>query len=212
MARTLADALAAAAGRGAVVTDPARWQAYAARHGEDAAVRWVDALEGSPYRTGRTVSAAQAYPTMAALPAVPPPANDQDLYSSLALMAEMRRGRPALVQAALAENPNYPRLFGNADLPPITASGMPVAVLPGQPWPLRRLLAGVSTLPDAYALLDQFSEDPGACRIDDGCARANSGYISAFRTWLAGIGTQPAGAYSTDQLHAELFGQVDWPS
>ena len=146
---------------------------------------------------------------------MPAPGNDPDLYSSLALMAEMRRGRPALVQAALAENPNYPRLFGNADLPPITASGMPVSVLGGQPWPLRRLLAMVSTLGDAYALIDQFSDDPGQCRIDDQCAMANRGYISTFRNWLAGTGTQPEqmpGAYSTDQLHAELFGQSNWPS
>jgi hypothetical protein len=228
MARTLDDALAAALDRGAISDDRAdHWRQQAAQRGEAATVAMLDQLEVVPTvlaAGGRQVRAAAGHgrvaryvdaAPMAALPAAPPPDNDPDLYSSLALMAEMRRARPALVQAALAENPNYPKLFGNADLPPITASGMPVSVLGGQPWPLRRLLAMVSNLSGAYEIIDRFADDPAQCRHDDQCAAANRGYISSFRAWLAGAGAQPdqmPGAYSVQQLHLEIFGEHDWPT
>jgi hypothetical protein len=75
--------------------------------------------------------AGRGYQTIAALPPTPAPQHDPDL----------------------AEDSNFPRLFGGCDLALITASGLDPQVLASLPWPLRRPVAEASTLKTAYELI-----------------------------------------------------------
>jgi hypothetical protein len=128
------------------------------------------------------------------------------------------------VAAAKAENPNVPALFGDADLPPFTASGLDPRMLADLPWPLRRPVAQAPTLSAAYALVEKYAELPEMIKIDLTedleFARANADYIERFRSWLIGSGRTSAdqkpgagmqasangqSAYSIEDLHRELF-------
>jgi hypothetical protein len=149
-----------------------------------------------------------------------PAGEDPVQYSANPLLAEVRRAKPALVAAAEAEGPP-PRLFGSADLPPFTASGLPPELLAAQPWPLRRLLAEAPTRAAAYEIMDRYSGPGGAAaaHADHAKSAANQAYASAMSEWLAGPspaapqpGTGPRAAatqpdqYTVERLHAELFG------
>jgi hypothetical protein len=82
-------------------------------------VQWVDWQASTGQAGGGTVMAGRGYQTIAALPPTPAPQHDPDL----------------------AEDSNFPRLFGGCDLALITASGLDPQVLASLPWPLRRPVA-----------------------------------------------------------------------
>jgi hypothetical protein len=165
---------------------------------------------------------------MAMLPATPAPEHDPDLFSNLALYAEMRRYRPALVSQALAEDPNFPRLFSDRDLPLITASGLDPQVLASLPWPLRRPVAEASTLKIAYELISKYADSFDMVRVDLARGPSNLPYVEAMSQWLIGNGRMPAdlelGAglsaaerphdgqadRSVEALHQELFGSTSY--
>jgi hypothetical protein len=160
-----------------------------------------------------------------------PPGVDPVLYAANPLLDEMRRDRPALVSAAMAEGPNPPRLFGGSDLPPFTASGLDPRILATLPWALRRPAAAMPTLKEAYELVERYGDpdSAGMASVDLAQAPANRGYVEAFSLWLKGQGGGPAdrgpqdqlrhpatgqytasaaGDYATEAMHRELFGDT----
>jgi hypothetical protein len=189
--------------RGAISQGRLRWWVGQAEAGIDVAP-WLDEL--SPVNRP---AAAQRHA---------PPGEDPVQYSANPLLAEVRRAKPALVAAAEAEGP-APRLFGGADLPPFTASGLPPELLAAQPWPIRRALAEAPTRAAAYEIMDRYSGEGGSAMAaaDHAKGPLNAGYVSAMSEWLAGPGPAPAqpgpqaaaaqpSQYTVEQLHAELFG------
>jgi hypothetical protein len=235
MTRSLDDALADADQRGALHSahSAERWREYSRRHGQAAAVAWLDQVTGTGRPAGTVMAGRSGYPgrgqpPMAALPATPPPENDPDLYASTARLAEMRRSKPGLVAAAMAEDPNPPRLFGDRDLPLICASPLNPQVLASLPWPLRRPVAEAPTMAIAYSLISKYADAPDLVRMDLMLSPHNLPYIEQFSQWLQGSGRLPADqaphaglnagtggrdSYSTEQLHAELFaGAPDYPA
>jgi hypothetical protein len=117
--------------------------------------------------------------------AAPPPGAT---FSVNPLLDEMRQQNPALVQAAEAEDPNPPRLFGDRDLPPFTASGIDPHLPAGLPWALRRPVAAAPTMKGAYELIEKYAgaepDDLGLLALRH--SRANQDYVSAFSLWLQG--------------------------
>ncbi|HEY5990309.1 MAG TPA: hypothetical protein VIV12_28570 [Streptosporangiaceae bacterium] len=150
--------------------------------------------------------------------AAAPPDGDTT-FSANPLLDEYRASHPALVQAALADNPSPPRLFGSRDLPLSTASGLDPHILGGLPWPLRRTVAAAATLHAAYELIDQYGDaepgDPSLWELR--FRRENSDYLQEFAQWLTGpAGRQPASPYvrasaaqedAEDALYESLFGK-----
>jgi hypothetical protein len=231
MPRTVEDAISDAIARGALTAGRAEHYRALARTRPDVA-DWVDRLQGNPVHAAAGRQQGRTFATVAAAPAGPPGA-DPALYAANPLLYEMRRDRPALVQAAMAEDPNPPRLFGDRDLPPFTASGLDPAMLASLPWPVRREVAEAPTLAAAYQLAERYGSGsdadlPGLLELRD--SRYNLPYVEAMSQWLAGSGADappagdsgqprhpgtgqylPAAAaplrdYTTEALHAELFG------
>ena len=121
-ARTPDQIIADAVARGAVsAAGAARWQARAAR-GEDITI--VDQLQGGTLtdhvKRLYGVGAAGSGPVYRQ---AAPPGTDPTLFAANPLVDETQRDRPALLAAAMAEDPNPPRLFEDRDLPLFTASG-----------------------------------------------------------------------------------------
>jgi hypothetical protein len=209
--RPARDIIASAVQRGAIDATRARyWQTR-----PDAEVAWLDHLAGGVVAGGG--------------PVTPPPrvpqGSDPALYDPNPLLTEMQRSHPALVAAALAEDPRPPKLFGDADLPAFTASGLDPGQLAALPWPLRRPVAAAPTRAGAYELAAKYQGAPEMAHADLARSEANADYLSAFATWLAGHGGSPAdrnpavaarggpGDYTTEALHAELFGPHSaWPT
>jgi hypothetical protein len=229
--RAAGDIIAAAVARGAISAGRAGYWAQRAQAGEDITI--LDHLAAAPpgpddTQHGRRVAAGRSF--AAVLPGVPvPPGTDPSLYAANPLVEQMRRTRPALVEAAMRENPNPPRLFESGDLPPFTVSGLDPQTLAGLPWPLRRPVAEAPTLAAAYELVARYAGEggPEMAVSDLGNRGENTGYVSAVSQWLQGTGggpAQPAGParhpdtgqftqarraatdYTTEALHAELFG------
>ena len=217
MARTVDEAIAAAIGRGALTeAGAARWRAAA----QPGAVRWLDALSGDP-----VLAASRPQSGAFATAAAAPPGADPLLFAQNPLHQEMRKTHPALVAAAERENGPPPKLFGDRHLPCSTASGLPPEKLAAEPWPIRRAMAAAPTLQDAYALHDKYASAPELAHADHAHAPLNQPYLSDFSQWLQGqpggprpptggnarpaqgLGASaPVSDYSTEQLHAELFG------
>jgi hypothetical protein len=227
--RTIDVAVADALERGAITQESATWWLS---QGNDA-VDTVDMLTGSPVLAAaapwgpqRRVATDGYGPAGPVTAASVPPGADPALYGPNPLLEEVRGLRPELVQAALAENPDPPRLFGNADLPPFTASGLDPVHLARVPWPLRRPMAEAPTLAAAYQLQAKYEDNPDMARVDLAHDLVNASYVEAFSNWLAGTGRHPddlalpgtgvaasgAAAYTAEQLHQELFGprSGDW--
>jgi hypothetical protein len=210
--RNIDDAIASAISRGAITEGRAAyWRAQG-----DGAADLLDTLAGIPVLAAAAPRAAVAYGMP---PAMQPPAGaDPSLYSANPILDELRRDRPGLVAIAMREDPNPPKLFEDADLPPFTASGIDPSVLAGLPWPLRRPVAAAATRVDAYRLIDKYAGAPDMARADLATAGENADYVGAMSLWLRGSGPPPvsyanpqvqAGAgddYSTEALHRELFG------
>ena len=204
-------AIADALDRGAVSEARTGYWRALARTQPDA-VEWLDMLHGSAVmaaarRAERSFFTVGDGPIAAAAPGGADPA----LYAANPILYEMRRDRPALVRAAMADDPNPPTLFESGDLPPFTASGLPPSVLAGLPWPLRRPVAEAGTLKDAYALVEKYAGAPDLARTDLATARVNLPYIQDMSRWLSGGATtgpeqNPPGDYTAERLHAELFG------
>jgi hypothetical protein len=157
-----------------------------------------------------------------------------DLYAPNPLLAQLRRTRPALVAAAMLEDPDPPELFGSSPLPPFTASGLDPQVLASLPWPLRRPAAAMAKLRDVYSLVEKYADADTApmALVDLATARPNAGYVSAMSLWLQGKGEGPAtrgpedqprhpttgqytaarrpGDYTVESLHGELFGSATY--
>ncbi len=93
-------------------------------------------------------------------PPVVPPGTNPLYYSVNQLLDEMRQAKPELVGAAMADDPDPPKLFGTTDLPPFTASGIDPQVLASLPWPIRRPVAEAPTLQAAYELADAWRRAP----------------------------------------------------
>ena len=197
-------AVARAVERGAIRESRARWWQDQADKGVDVAAT-LDAL--TAVLPPRRPAAAQRHA---------PPGEDPVQYSANPLLAEVRRAKPALVAAAEAEGP-APRLFGSADLPPFTASGLPPELLAAQPWPIRRALAEAPTRAAAYEIMDRYAGPDGAAMAHADHARSpvNAGYVNDMSRWLAGPGPAPAQPgpraaapqpdYDVEALHRELF-------
>jgi len=212
-------ATTAAVQRGALTEDRARHWVTRAEAGEDVAPV-VDAL------------AAILPPRPAAAMSHAPAGTDPVLFAANPLLSEMRRSKPALVAAAEQERP-APKLFGDKDLPPFTASGLPPEQLAQHPWPIRRLMAAAPTLKAAYDLADKYSGPGGAEMAHADHARGsangsgNASYLDEFSQWLRGapgpnvaptaqgvspVASAPPSQYTTEALHRELFGnQVTGP-
>jgi hypothetical protein len=141
------------------------------------------------------------------------------------LLDEMRQQNPALVDAAMADDPSPPKLFGDRDLPPFTASGIDPHLLGGLPRALRRPVAAAPTMKGAYELIEKFAgvepDDLGLLALRH--SRANQDYVSAFSLWLAGTGGRPSKAQepqglgvtalaarddAEERLHEALFGHL----
>jgi hypothetical protein len=222
-------AIISAALRRGVIDDAGvyRWAARADR-GEDISqlatcvggiyeppLRRVAASAGRPWATPYSDAPLHGGDDLQAAAATVP---GSTLYASNPLLTEMRALKPALVAAAMAEDPNPPMLFEDADLPPVTASGLDPAVLTGQPWPLRHYLAAAPTMAAVYELTQKYADDPDMARVDLAHAALNAAYVSAFSRWLAGTGDraengQPQarasvgdGDWTDDQLYEQLFG------
>jgi hypothetical protein len=216
--RTIDAAVADAQARGAVTEESARWWLA---QGQDA-VETVDMLAGSPVLAAAAAPHSRQVVTDGGGPgpvaaAAAPPGADPALYGANPILDEMRGLRPELVRAAMAENPNVPRLFGSADLPPFTASGLDPAHLAAQPWPIRRAMAEAPTRAAAYELAAKYADNPGMAKVDHQHSPANASYVASMSTWLAGAGKHPADRargvaasaadeFTTEQLHRELFG------
>lgn len=127
-------------------------------------------------------------------------------YAANPLLAEVQRSRPALAAAARAENPNPPELFGSRSMPLVTASGIAPTLLLSLPWQIRRAVAAAPTMAAAYALIDQFGDDPGMASQDDEVMAHNAGYLSDFSAWLAGQGEAYDSGQPDERLYAEVFG------
>jgi hypothetical protein len=227
MTRTLDDALVAAYERGALLSQHRayHYRAHAREHGDEATVALLDSLHGIPAlaaagrAAGGTVMAGRYRDAQPA--AAVPPGADPALFAANPILAEMRSAKPALVAAAMAEDPNPPQLFGDADYPAFTASGLPVSVLASLPWPLRRPVAQAPDLAAAYQLVDKYAGVPDMAKVDLAFSPANRAYVEAMSQWLIGTGQMPAdlapgastgklsglSSYTTDQLHREIFGQ-----
>jgi hypothetical protein len=142
-------------------------------------------------------------------PSAAPP-EDPLLYAANPILDELRRDRPALVEIAMSEDPNPPRLFDDADLPPFTASGIDPSVLASLPWPLRRPVAAAHTRADAYALVEKYAGSPGMARADLATARENADYVQAMSLWLRGSAptsvsyASPADAAGAEGTEARL--------
>jgi hypothetical protein len=223
MARTLDDALSDAYERGALVSASRadHYRAYAREHGQEAGVALLDQLHGIPALAAAGRPATRHFATVPPAAAAIPRGADPDLYAPNPILAELRRAKPALVAAAMAEDSNPPQLFGDADYPPFTASGLDPRLLASLPWPLRRPVAAAATLAEAWHMVDKYAGTPDMAKVDLAYSPANRGYVEAMSQWLIGTGKAPADAepgagagklsglasYTTDQLHRELFGQ-----
>jgi hypothetical protein len=212
--RSIYDAVDEALYRGAITAATAQWWIGQG----DAAAETVDGLAGIPvFATSgpRPVTAAGGRPftTGQSRPGGDP------LYAANPLLEEMRQAKPELVHAAAAEAPDAPRLFGDGDLPLFTASGLDPSILARMPWPIRRPMAEAPTIQAAYELASRYEGNPDMARVDLAHDPVNESYVSAFSNWLAGQGGHPADrradsgvaasgrdAYTTEQLHSELFG------
>jgi hypothetical protein len=155
--------------------------------------------------------------------AAPPPADTT--YSTNPLLDEGRIHYPELVDAAMADDQNPPRLFGDRDLPLITASGLDPHLLGSLPWMLRRPVAQAATMKDAYAMIDRYTGGEAADLDLSGLryARANQDYLAEFSTWLVGtagrasnagppqgLGVTASAAHedTEERLHEQLFGHL----
>jgi hypothetical protein len=170
--------IASAVQRGAIGPERADYWREQAEDGEDISVLdTLAAVRGpQPVRAGAPVAAASL---------TAPSGADPALYASNPILFEMQRDKPALVNAAMAENPNPPRLFDSTDLPPFTASGLPPQQLASLPWPLRRPVAEAATLSAAYELV-QGTDDVKLLELR--YSQANAPYVSAMSQWLMGSG------------------------
>jgi len=222
MARTPSEIIQAALMRGAITADRAAWWQSRAEHGEDITV--LDQCAGgifAPPTLGPHAHHATGAVFAAAVHASPvyrqsaPGGVDPSLYSPTPLLDQVQQHRPALAAAAMAEDPDPPRLFGTRDLPVATASGIDPSVLASVPWQARRAIAAARTRADAYDLLDKFTDAPAMAATDPTIMAHNDGYVNAFSQWLAGSGSGPEGSsaqasatgpYTTEALHSELFG------
>ena len=215
MARTIDQAIADAIGRGAITEVRAsHWRALA--RSQPGAVGWLDRLHGSEVLAAAAQPRERPFATMGyagPIAAAAPPGTDPLLYAANPILDELRRARPGLVAAAMADDPEPPRLFDDRDLPPFTASGIDPSVLATLPWPLRRPVAEAPTLKIAYALVERYAGQPEMARTDLATARANLPYVQSMSLWLKGGTTtgEPAAvsgqsSYTTEALHAELFG------
>jgi hypothetical protein len=183
------------------------WRARAAM-GEDVSI--VDELASArPPQPIRAAAPGRRYVDVAAARA--PAGADPALFASNGLLAEVERSHPALVAAARSEGPP-PELFGDAPLPPFTASGLPPEQLASLPWPLRRPVAAATSLADAWRMVDRYmtalAEDAAAERAAQAAdpyrppvaysggpelaalkhARENLDYVERFSAWLRGNG------------------------
>jgi hypothetical protein len=126
--------------------------------------------------------------------AAPPPADAT--FSVNPLLDEGRIHYPALIDAAMADDPNPPRLFGDRDLPVITASGLDPHLLADLPWMLRRPVAQAPTMKAAFDLIDRFTggevADPDLSALR--YARSNADYLEEFSMWLVGPAGRPSNA------------------
>jgi hypothetical protein len=155
--------------------------------------------------------------------AAPPPADAT--FSVNPLLDEGRVHYPALVDAAMADDPNPPRLFGDRDLPLVTASGLDPHLLGDLPWMLRRPVAAAATMKAAYEMIDRYTggqvADPDLSQLR--FSRANQDYIAEFSLWLAGTGrpasTEPSPGVGVaasaaaredaeERLYDELYGHL----
>jgi len=220
--RTPSEIIQAALQRGAITAERAAWWQSRAEHGEDIGV--LDQCAGgifAPPALGPHAHHATGAVFAAAVHASPvyrqsaPSGVDPSLYSPTPLLDQVQAHRPALAAAAMAENPDPPRLFGTRDLPVATASGIDPSVLAQVPWQARRAVAAARTRADAYELIDKYTDAPAMAATDAAIMAHNDGYVSAFSQWLAGSGSGPedtaarasaASPYSVEDLHAELFG------
>lgn len=212
----------AAVQRGAISTArAAHWQ-QRANAGEDISI--VGSFPGSPSQArenashgGRIAAAVEDWYPNAGEPLSMQPDGDAALYAVNPLLTEMQLTKPGLVAAAMRDNPNPPRLFGSRDLPLFTASGLDPNVLSALPWPLRRPVAAVATLRNAYAMVQRYEGSPEMSRVDLAVRGENTPYVEAFSAWLAGpTGSGSGAAYVTPAtpssdpvataLNGELFG------
>jgi hypothetical protein len=203
--------------RGAISEARVRYWTQLAEAGEDVAPV-LDQLTATRPPPGGQVAAAA------------PPPGAGPLYAANPILDEMRAARPALVAAAMADDPSPPRLFGDTDLPPFTASGLDPQVLASLPWPLRRPAAAMAKLSAVYALVEKYTGEAAPMSVVDlGTAGENAAYVAAMSLWLQGNGGGPAdrgpqdqprnragqyaaasGDYTTESLHAELFGATGY--
>lgn len=198
--------IAAAVQRGAVSESRAGYYRALAAAGED--ISYVDDLAGTG---GGEVYAAGGVGTTVNPPQMPHRADtDPTLFAVNPLFEELSASRPFLVSAAMAENPNPPKLFGDRDLPPFTASGLDPNILMQLPWPLRRPVAAAGTLKAAYVMVEKYAGAPELTR-ELSTARANSDYLNEFSAWLKGNGPdsngnppEGLGAAQVEGLNSEL--------
>jgi hypothetical protein len=170
----------AAVQRGAIAPERAAyWRALAETGEGDTA--WLDVMVS--VHGPQPVRAAGQVRRYVDVAAAAPPGQDPILYSANPVLAELQRDKPALVAAALRDDPNPPRLFGDRDLPAFTSSGLDPSVLAGLPWPLRRPVAQATSLAKAYALVENTDD---VKLLDMRYASANRDYLTAMSTWLAG--------------------------
>jgi hypothetical protein len=206
MPRTPAEVIASAVERGAISSGRARDYEAMAASGHD--ISYLDDLAGTPVLAERGYRL-RTTPVVAARSAG---------YGLNPLLDEMTRARPALVSAALAEGAP-PRLFGDRDLPLVTASGVDPKVLASLPWQARRAVAAAPTRAEAYDLIDRVSASPGMAVMNPEVTGHNAEYVGAFRQWLTGTVTPPPPEpgqaqaqaqeyddYTVERLHKELFG------
>ena len=111
------------------------WRAVAEGGGYDMAVLDELAAVGPP----QPVTASTRLDVRPGVAAAAPAGYPDDF------VAELRQRHPGTVAAAESEGP-APRLFGSADLPPFTASGLDPSYLATLPWPLRCPVAAAPTL------------------------------------------------------------------
>ena len=142
--------------------------------------------------------------------AAAPGGADPALYAANPVLYEMRRDRPALVQAAMADDPNPPTLFESGDLPPFTAwaaalGARRAAVAAAPPRRERpghaegRLRAGGEV---------RGRPGPGPHRPGHGTGEPalRPGHEPVAERRHHRPGQCPPGDYTAERLHAELFG------
>ena len=106
---------------------------------------WVERAETEDVAPIVDQLAAVRPPQVSAAMRHAPPGTDPALFAANPLHAAMKRIKPGLVAAAEQEGPP-PKLFGDSDLPPFTASGLDPQVLARHPWPIRQAMASAPTL------------------------------------------------------------------